>query len=131
MVLATATEEADPLVAVKRRKSIPQAAKIMGVSAETCWRWCLHGVGGVRLGTFFIGGRRFTSEDLLREFIKKRNAASNGEPVETEAVQSTTEKATAAAPETIKPATMKSATRKRERQKQVAAADRELANEGL
>jgi hypothetical protein len=38
----------------------------------TCWRWYTKGCGGVLLQTKMIGGRRYTTLDLVREFISTR-----------------------------------------------------------
>lgn len=39
----------------------------------TLYRWMSRGVRGIRLRTFLVGGRRYTSREALDEFI---NAAS-------------------------------------------------------
>ena len=35
----------------------------------TVWRWILNGLGGVRLESVKVGGRRFTSSQALKRFI--------------------------------------------------------------
>jgi len=66
--------------------TLPQAARrsrIIGrsVHLSTIHRWRLRGVRGVKLQTWLIGGRRFTSEEALREFIAATNEASDGRAV--------------------------------------------------
>jgi hypothetical protein len=38
-------------------------------SAATLWRWATRGVGGVRLETYKIGGRRYTTAEALERFV--------------------------------------------------------------
>jgi Protein of unknown function (DUF1580) len=43
----------------------------------TMWRWHVHGVRGVKLQTWCIGGRRYTSREALENFIQATTAAAS------------------------------------------------------
>jgi hypothetical protein len=43
---------------------------------STCHRHRLRGVGGIRLETVRIGGRRFTSVEAIRRFVERVNGES-------------------------------------------------------
>lgn len=38
----------------------------------TCWRWCIHGIGGIRLHSWMLGRRRCTTIAAVEEFIAQR-----------------------------------------------------------
>ncbi len=38
-------------------------------SYTTWWRWCRRGVRGVKLETVLLGGRRYTSEAAMKDFV--------------------------------------------------------------
>ncbi len=43
-------------------------------SRETIWRWINRGVrGGHRLETLLVGGRRFTTHEMIADFIERQN----------------------------------------------------------
>ena len=42
-------------------------------SPATMWRWALKGVDGVKLETFKIGGRRYTTAEALDLFLARLN----------------------------------------------------------
>lgn len=70
------------------RITITAAARdIFSVAPETAWRWTLRGVRGVKLQSFVVGGRRFTTRDACDRFLAALNGATSPEPVPT-AVQS-------------------------------------------
>ena len=48
---------------------------------STWWRWWRRGVRGIRLRTVVVGGRRYTTEIAVEEFIAATTAAANGEPM--------------------------------------------------
>ena len=48
-------------------------------SQGSCWRWVLQGVGGIKLESILIGGKRFTSHEAIQRFVDRRTAASNGD----------------------------------------------------
>ena len=54
-------------------------------SKASVWRWVLTGVGGVRLESILIGGKRFVSAESIQRFCDRRTAAANGDtsPVRT------------------------------------------------
>lgn len=44
------------------------------VHISTLHRWRLRGVGGAKLETFKIGGKRFTSTEAIQRFIAELNS---------------------------------------------------------
>lgn len=40
------------------------------ISKPTAWRWCIHGISGVRLRRQRVGGRWFTTLEWVREFME-------------------------------------------------------------
>lgn len=73
--------------------------------AATIWRWHQRGVRGVKLETYVCGGKRFTTIEAIRRFIRRTTEAKDGAPVE-------------AAPS-------------RQRKKQIEAAEAELDRAGI
>lgn len=67
------------------RLSFAQAARRVGVNPSTVWRWALHGVRGVRLESFSIGAKRFTTTNFLEEFTEACSAVAGGEQPTTQA----------------------------------------------
>jgi len=51
--------------------------------ASSLYRWCRKGVRGVKLQTWLVGGRRYTTIAALEQFIAATTAAADGEPVPT------------------------------------------------
>jgi hypothetical protein len=47
---------------------------------STLWRWRTRGVNGIRLETFKVGKKRFTSLEAIARFIEKTTAAADGAP---------------------------------------------------
>ncbi len=62
--------------------SLSAAAKLLPgrPHPSTLHRWRLRGIRGVKLQTWLIGGRRFTSHEALERFCAATTAAANGEP---------------------------------------------------
>jgi Protein of unknown function (DUF1580) len=56
-------------------------------SPATIWRWYRHGVRGVRLQTWCLGTRRYTTRAALDAFIAGVTAASERQPVEDASVE--------------------------------------------
>lgn len=52
-------------------------------SKASAWRWVLQGVGGIKLESVLIGGKRFTSTEAIQRFADARTSAANGEPIPT------------------------------------------------
>jgi hypothetical protein len=46
---------------------------------STVWRWTRRGIRGVRLGTVIIGGRRYTTPELVDEFLGRLGEGSGPE----------------------------------------------------
>jgi hypothetical protein len=86
-------------------REVPNRDSGRGVNVSTVWRWSLRGIRGVRLQTEMRGGIRYTSREALRRFFAATTAAANGESV--------------GARNTAK------------RQREIEAAERELAEAGL
>ncbi len=65
----------------ERRLSLTELAQREGVNATTIWRWTLRGVrGGIRLESFIVGGRRYTTEQAFTRFVERITAAADPEP---------------------------------------------------
>lgn len=47
-------------------------------SKASCWRWVLQGVGGIKLESILIGGKRHTSFEAVQRFCDRRTAAADG-----------------------------------------------------
>ncbi len=62
----------------EKRLTVTQLAKREGVNASTVWRWINRGVRGVKLGTFTVGGRDFTTDTLWEKFVRETSAAKHG-----------------------------------------------------
>jgi len=69
--------EITPLAISLKEKllSVSEAVKIIPgrPHLSTVWRWISNGVGGVRLETVQIGGRRYTSIEAIERFIINRS----------------------------------------------------------
>lgn len=54
-----------------------ELAEVLGyrVDKSTLFRWCLRGVGGVKLDHVRIGNRILTSRQALTRFIEERTAS--------------------------------------------------------
>ena len=90
-----------PFTLAEAARTLPGGA----VHVSTIHRWRMKGVRGVRLETFLRGGIRYTTDEALERFFAAITAAADGDatPVRT--------------------------SRKRERE--IAAAERELAEAGI
>ena len=67
------------------RISLAQAARSVGVNPSTVWRWTLNGVRGVRLSSFNIGAKRWTTTEEVDRFVAATTAVANGEQPATSA----------------------------------------------
>ncbi len=47
------------------------------VNLSTALRWCQQGVGGIRLESWKLGGRRLTSAEAVGRFLERTTAASD------------------------------------------------------
>ncbi len=63
----------------EQRLTLNQLAKQEGVNPSTVWRWSLRGVRGVKLETFSVGARRFTTAEAFGRFVHGTTAAAQGE----------------------------------------------------
>jgi len=62
----------------ERRVSMTELARQLGVTIPTIWRWRQRGVRGIRLETFMLGGRRFTTQEAHCRFVEATTAAADG-----------------------------------------------------
>lgn len=46
---------------------------------STVWRWTQKGVSGIILETFFVTGKRWTSQEAIQRFITNTSNAKNGQ----------------------------------------------------
>jgi len=59
---------------------LPPTRKGRSVSPSTLWRWCRHGLRGVKLEHIRIGSRTFSTEKALQEFLEKSTEAGLPKP---------------------------------------------------
>lgn len=60
--------------------SMAEAARLMGVHVATAWRYSEKGVrGGIRLQTWFVGGKRVTTQDAVERFLCRLNSDPEAE----------------------------------------------------
>lgn len=90
----------------EQRLSLTELARQEGVSVPTPWRWTQRGIRGVKLESFAIGGRRYTTQEAFQRFVAATTAAALGQ--------------TAPAPRT-----------NREREAAIRKAEAELAKAGI
>ena len=65
---------------LEEQRRSTQLAQREGVNATTIWRWTLRGVrGGIRLESFIVGGRRYTTEQAFTRFVERITAAADSE----------------------------------------------------
>jgi hypothetical protein len=64
---------------IEKLLNLEQAAKLPWLPRPRCgkkiatsslWRWCVQGVGGVKLDSLFLGGRIYTSPAALKRFMQ-------------------------------------------------------------
>jgi hypothetical protein len=69
-------------VALQDALSFAQAADFVPgrPHVATVWRWATHGVRGIRLQSWSIGGRRFTTTAALEEFLRALNSPERSAP---------------------------------------------------
>lgn len=56
------------------RLSLRDAARLLGVSMATIWRWVRRPVRGARLKSYLVGGRRYVRQQDLQEFMRELEA---------------------------------------------------------
>jgi hypothetical protein len=54
--------------------TLSSLAKREGVNVSTVWRWTSRGVRQIRLETFSVGGRRWTTEEAFERFVAATTA---------------------------------------------------------
>lgn len=60
------------------RSSMTELARQLGVTIPTIWRWRQRGVRGVRLETYMLGGRRYSTQEAHRRFVEATTLAADG-----------------------------------------------------
>lgn len=66
-------------IIAEKRLTLTKLAQREGVNTSTVWRWAQKGVRSIRLETFCVGGRRFTSEEAFARFVELTTAAAESE----------------------------------------------------
>lgn len=66
---------------IAERLTFSAAAQKIGVHVATLWRWATAGCRGVRLQSWSIGARRFTTATAIDQFMIDTTAAATGEPL--------------------------------------------------
>lgn len=66
------------------RLTLTELAHREGVAVSTVWRWSTRGVRGVRLESFSLGCRRFTTEAAFARFSSRCTDAAQGDAVRPE-----------------------------------------------
>lgn len=71
-------------VALQDAVSLARAAELLPSKPHvaTVWRWATRGVKGVRLQTWTVGGRRFTTIPALEQFLRALNTPDIANPHE-------------------------------------------------
>lgn len=74
--------------------SFAAAARLLPNKPSPCtmWRWHTQGVRGVKLQTWCIGNRRYTTREALEQFISATTAAADSAP-DTDTVERSAETA--------------------------------------
>lgn len=72
MITVVLPPEETPIPLEEARYLVPGGAK----SRQTLWRWCMTGIGGVRLEHLQVGRETFTSQEALRRFFARVTTAS-------------------------------------------------------
>jgi hypothetical protein len=75
----------------EQRMTLADLARQENVSVCTCWRWAGRGVRGVRLETFNVGARRFTTREAFSRWV----AATQVEPPTSPQARTTRQRAMA------------------------------------
>lgn len=78
-MIDTTIEQAIPLSVAARQ--VPNRNGGRGICAATIWRWAQRGLKGVRLETVMVGGLRMTSVEALGRFFAASTAAADGTPL--------------------------------------------------
>jgi hypothetical protein len=69
----------ESLAELDGKLTLNAAAERLNISLASLWRYTLRGCRGVKLSTLNIGGRRYTTEAALLDFVRATTAAANGE----------------------------------------------------
>jgi hypothetical protein len=67
----------------EQKLNLSQAATRTGVNPSTVWRWILKGVRNVKLESYAVGVKRFTTVEALERFTERCTAAATGVASET------------------------------------------------
>jgi hypothetical protein len=62
----------------EQRLTLTELARKERVNVSTVWRWTLRGVRGIKLESFSVGARRFTTAEAFIRFVDATTAAAKG-----------------------------------------------------
>ncbi len=57
--------------------TLQTAARMLGKSYPTVFRWVNHGLGGVKLESLVVGNRRMTTKAAIQRFFDRVTEAKN------------------------------------------------------
>lgn len=63
--------------------SFPEAARLCRCHLATLHRWRLHGIQGIKLETYRVGGRRYVTPEAIDRFNAAITASVDGDTVST------------------------------------------------
>lgn len=69
------------------RDYVPSSRRGKKLAKSVVYRWALHGIRGVRLETYKIGGARVTSVEAIQRFVENLNAATYQTPAVSDAAR--------------------------------------------
>src|SRR5438309_2188867 len=58
-------------------RHLPKRRRGKKPSTSTLWRWCVHGLNGVRLECVVVGGQRMVSLEMLERFFARLTQAAD------------------------------------------------------
>jgi hypothetical protein len=61
----------------EQRISLSKLAGEQDISTPTAWRWAQRGIKGIRLETFSLGGRKFTTREAFERFVEQVSRAAS------------------------------------------------------
>ena len=56
------------------------------VSPTTCWRWTRKGINGIKLETWRVGGRVYSTREAFDRFVRESTAAAERAPSESKSM---------------------------------------------
>ena len=65
----------------ERRIPLAALGREENVAPSTTWRWVLNGVRGVKLESFSVGAKRYTTREAFARFVEATSAAAAHGPM--------------------------------------------------